>query len=387
MHVALLTYHFLPRIGGVEVAVHSLAAALVAQGIEVSVVAPAAAAGLQLPYRLVPLPRWPGVPRRLRAWAALERLYRVRPYQILHAQMLYPAGADAVWFGRWRKVPVVLTPQGADIHVYEPLGYGLRLRPALERRIRAAVRNAAGLTVSSALMRRELALLDAAAAERALFLPNGTVVERFPVGERERLRRHFGIEPEEVVFLTVSRNSPIKGLGYLLRAVQQLGQDFPSGWRLWVAGVGTGELSAQAAQLPQVEFLGDVALEYDAAGVPVQPPRALAERFVAADVYVTAALSGGFELSCADALAAGLPLVICYTNGAQDLVQEHGVGVVVPPADERALAEALRSLLLHPAERERMRQRARQVAQGLDWSALAQRCVEFYRQLLERGDG
>jgi glycosyltransferase involved in cell wall biosynthesis len=86
-------------------------------------------------------------------------------------------------------------------------------------------------------------------------------------------------------------------------------------------------------------------------------------------------------------LAAGLPLVICYTNGAQDLVQEHGVGVVVPPADERALAEALRSLLLHPAERERMRQRARQVAQGLDWSALAQRCVEFYRQLLERGDG
>ncbi|GBD07451.1 D-inositol 3-phosphate glycosyltransferase [bacterium HR21] len=381
MHIALLTYHFLPRIGGVEIAVHHLARALTELGVEVSVVVPRQPLGVEVPYRIVPLPSWRGVPRALRAWAALARLHRHRPYELLHAQMLYPAGYDACRFGRWMRVPVVVTPQGADIHLYEPLGYGLRLSRRVERRIQSTVRRAAALTVSSRLMQRELAVLAPEAAQRAFFLPNGTHLQRFQGWDREALRRAFGVSAEEVVFLTVSRLSPVKGLVVLLRAAAHLFQHYPRGWRLWVAGVGTDALRSGQVPAP-VELLGEIPLEHDEHGVPLQPPEALVRRFVAADVYVAPALSGGFELSCADALAAGLPLVICHTNGAQDLVEDFGAGLVVPPADERALAAALQRMLQDREGRYQMRCNALRAAQGLDWSVLARRCLELYRSLL-----
>jgi glycosyltransferase involved in cell wall biosynthesis len=381
MHVVLLSYHFLPRIGGVELAVHSVAQALVAAGVEVTVVVPTAVPG-NPPYRVVALPRWRGIPRWVRAWAALARLHWEHPVDVLHAHMLYPAGADACRFGRWAKIPVVVTPQGADVHVYEPLGYGMRCVPGMERRLRSVLRRAAAVTVSSRLMRRELALIDATAAERAIWLPNGTVLERFRGREREVLRHRFGVKPEEVVFITVSRASPIKGLPYLLRAAERLVREGLHGWRLWIAGIGTAELQQSFPELPNVEVLGEFPLESDASGIPVQPPRALVERLCAADVYVTAALSGGFELSCADAFAAGLPIIICRTNGAQDLVEDYQTGCVVPPADVSALAEALRWMMCHPDERLAMRQRALQVAELLDWHVIAQRCVQLYEHLL-----
>ncbi|MCS7177406.1 MAG: glycosyltransferase family 4 protein [Candidatus Kapabacteria bacterium] len=382
MHVAIVTYHFLPRLGGVEVAVHELATALSALGLEVSVVAPQAGLDGRLAYRLVPLPPWRGVPRWVRTYAALASLYRRSPYAVVHAQMLYPTAYEVARFCRWKAIPLVVSPQGADIHVYEPLGYGMRLQARLERRIRTAVRRATVVTVSSRLMCREVALLDPEAAERAVYVPNGTWTERFRGYDRQELRHRFGVQPEETVFITVSRNSPIKGLPLLLRAAQTLAAEFPRGWRLWVLGVGTQELAGEVAtgRLP-VEFLGQVPMEYRSEGVPVQPPTALVQRLLAADVYVAPAFSGGFELSCADAFAAGLPLIICRANGAQDLVQDYGAGIVIPPANEAALVEALRRMLLQQEERQAMRQRAYEVAQQLDWKAIAERCRQLYEDL------
>ncbi len=233
-------------------------------------------------------------------------------------------------------------------------------------------------------MQREAALLAPEAVEKTVVVPNGTHLRRFRGWEREALRRSFGVSADEVVFLTVNRLSPIKGLPVLLRAAAQLAQHFPRGWRLWIAGVGTEALRRWDTIPAAVEFLGEMPREYDRSGMPLQPPEALLQRFVAADVYVAPALSGGFELSCADALAAGLPLVICRTNGAQDLVQDFGAGIVVPPADEKALVAALQRLLSCPQERHRMRQAALRAAEVLDWSVLAQRYLELYRWVLHR---
>ncbi|MCS6965784.1 MAG: glycosyltransferase family 4 protein [Candidatus Kapabacteria bacterium] len=380
MHVAILTYHFLPRLGGVEIAVHELATALVAVGLEVSVIAPQIPGDMRPPYHLVALPQWRGIPRWIRTYRALWDLYRRHPYDVLHVQMLYPAGYDACRFSSQRNIPTVISPQGADIHVYEPLGYGLRLSPRVERRVRIAARRATVVTVSSRLMQREMALLAPQVAERAVYLPNGTWVDRFRGYNRQELRLHFGLQPEEVVFITVSRNSPIKGLPLLLRVARRLGAEFPQGWRLWIIGVGTGELASAAQGIP-VEFIGHIPVERDARGAPIQPPTALAQRLLAADVYVTPAFSGGFELSCADAFASGLPVIICRTNGAQDLVQDYGAGIVVPPADESALLSALRWMILHPVERQAMRHRSCEVAQQLDWKVLAERCHRLYESL------
>ncbi len=384
MHVALLSYHFLPRIGGVEIATHQLATALRKLGLEVTVVTPSRPPEGRALYRCMQLPGWRGIPRPWRTWAALARLYRRHPYQVLVAQMLYPAGYDACWFGRWARIPVVVMPQGSDIHLYEPLGYGLRLMPGVDSRLRRVIRWASALTVSSELMRRELVLLAAEAESKSVFVPNGTVVSHFRGLERSPLRARFGVALEEVVFVTISRHSPIKGLPLLLEAARQLAREQPRGWRLWIAGMGTPQLREQIGHLPQIELLGQLPqVEYDGEGF-LQPPPMLVERLCAADVYVAPALSGGFELSCADALAAGLPVLVCRTNGTSDFVRSHGAGLVLPPADPRALREAMQWMLSRPEERRAMSQRARQAAEGLDWMEVARRCHHICQWVLKQ---
>lgn len=383
MRVVLLTYHFLPRIGGVELATHSLALALWKAGVELTIVAPQRTPHLPVPYRIVPLRRIRGLPRWGAAWWTLWQLWRRERFQVLHAQMLYPAGADAAAFARWIGVPLVLSAQGADILTYEPLRYGLRLKRSNARRIARALRRAGALTYHSVEMARELAREAAPHTPMLLFLPNGTWTERFRGYDRQQLRRDYGLQPTELVFITVARNSPIKGIDILLQAARRLAERIPHGWRLWVMGRGIERLRTELPDVP-VELLGEMPTESTPEGMPLHPPTEMVRRLLAADVFVAPALSGGFELACAEAAAAGLPIILGRTNGASDMVRLYGAGVVVPPADPEALAQAMAHMYECPERRLQQRQCALKMAQVLDWNVLARRCCRIYQRLVER---
>lgn len=383
MRVVMLTYHFLPRIGGVELATHSLALALWKAGVELTVVAPQRTPRLPVPYRIVPLQRVRGLPRWAAAWWTLWKLWRREHFQVLHAQMLYPAGADAAAFARWVGVPLVLSAHGADILTYEPLRYGLRLERRYARQIARALRSAAALTYHSVEMARELAREAAPHTPMFSFLPNGTWTERFRGYDRKRLRRDYGLEPGEIVFITVARNSPIKGIDILLQAARRLAERIPQGWRLWVMGHGMERLHTELPDAP-VELIGEIPVEYTAEGISLHPPAEIVRRLLAADAFVAPALSGGFELACAEAAAAGLPIIITSTNGASDMVRLYGAGVVVPPADPEALARAMAQMYEHPERRLQQRRCALKMAQVLDWDVLARRCCRIYQRLVER---
>jgi glycosyltransferase involved in cell wall biosynthesis len=72
------------------------------------------------------------------------------------------------------------------------------------------------------------------------------------------------------------------------------------------------------------------------------------------DVSVLTSVSEGFPNSLVEAMAAGRPVVATNVGGVPDAVQHDETGVLVPPGDARALADALHKLLSDPACRERM---------------------------------
>lgn len=58
-----------------------------------------------------------------------------------------------------------------------------------------------------------------------------------------------------------------------------------------------------------------------------------------------------FRTRVLDYIWAGLPMVLAAGDSMSDLVQEHGLGILVPPCDVDALAAALRTILAHPDPR------------------------------------
>ena len=90
----------------------------------------------------------------------------------------------------------------------------------------------------------------------------------------------------------------------------------------------------------------------------------VAEFYDRSDVLVLPTFYEGYGMAVAEALARGIPVVSTRTGAIPDLVGTEA-GVLVPPGDEAALAEALRSVIDDPLLRARLQAGAREARSRL----------------------
>jgi glycosyltransferase involved in cell wall biosynthesis len=81
-------------------------------------------------------------------------------------------------------------------------------------------------------------------------------------------------------------------------------------------------------------------------------------------------------------MASGLPIVTAETAGGAELVEPSFGHVLSDPNSERALAEAVRSLLDDPVRLERMGREARSTAQQHTWSQMASDYLALFESAL-----
>src|SRR5690606_976783 len=126
-------------------------------------------------------------------------------------------------------------------------------------------------------------------------------------------------------------------------------------WSLVVVGDGParGEVEAAFAGLApdRVRFLGLLA------------PDALPALCRAADLYVWPAVNEAFGMAILESQAAGLPVVAGLVGGVPGIVEHGKTGILAPPGDARAFADAVAGLLDDPVRRRAMGAAARARAQ------------------------
>ncbi len=139
-----------------------------------------------------------------------------------------------------------------------------------------------------------------------------------------------------LTLLFLSRLDPIKGLPVLLRAVSIMREHFDVEVQLKIAGQGEKEYEAELQALVKrlkisdnVEFVGFLQGEAKF--------QALAE----ADVFVLPSYHENFSLAAAEALAAGLPVIVSDQVGIAQDVANASAGSVVPVDMPELLAEAI----------------------------------------------
>lgn len=164
-----------------------------------------------------------------------------------------------------------------------------------------------------------------------------------------------------------------KGLDTLLEAIALLARERP-GIELRIAGRGNGgeRIAALVRALgieDNVRMLGAVTDEQRD------------ELFAEAAVQLMPSRFEGFGLAAAEAMAAGVPLVASSAGSLPEVVDAPRGGVLVPPGDPRALADAAGRLLDDPAARSALSESARQSARRFSWSAVAEAHLEFIRRI------
>jgi glycosyltransferase involved in cell wall biosynthesis len=171
-------------------------------------------------------------------------------------------------------------------------------------------------------------------------LPNAVDVNVIPqLSQQERLtlRRELIGDADRVLILSVGRLTPQKGFDHLLQAFARVYEKHPNA-ALVIAGTGR-LLDALNAQIHALGLDGYAEL----LGQRDDVPRLLA----VADVYVNSSLLEGTPVSVLEAMAAGLPIVATSVGDTPYLL-DSASGILVPPAQPDALAEALTGLLQDP---------------------------------------
>lgn len=101
------------------------------------------------------------------------------------------------------------------------------------------------------------------------------------------------------------------------------------------------------------------------------------------DVFTYPSLHEGMGSAILDAMDFGLPVVATHVDGIPDIVEQDGTGLLVPPSDPEALADALLRLYREPGLRENLGRAGKERSIRFSPERMVDRYLEIYRPFLE----
>jgi glycosyltransferase involved in cell wall biosynthesis len=244
-----------------------------------------------------------GKRRYLELFRRARTAARIARPDVVYAHFLVPAGLIAALADR---APLVVTAHGRDVRNVGAI-------PGVRAATTAVVRRAAAVVAVSDYLRRELELRVPAAAGKIHVVDSGVDVERF---------QPAAAPPNGPTFLCVGSLTERKNVVRLARAFERLG------------GAGTLTFVGDGPLRRQLEGRRGVVL----AG-PV-PHDEVPSWIARARVVCQPSLVEPFGQALLEAMACGRPVVATRIGGPPEFVPPEA-GVLVDPADEDALADAL----------------------------------------------
>ena len=347
------------QVGGIETKAERLIAAFRREGHAVTVLArgPRAASA---PHGEVPVVRVPyhQLPRRARHLAHQVRFLTELPRALGDLRQA-AAGSDVVLalaISSYAPYAIGLASAAALVLSLEGGGPGFVRHPRL---MRWALRRAAHVVACARALARTVRALAPDIAPRLSVVPNGVDPERFEHAP--------GFAHPRPYVLAVARLSREKGVDVLLEAVARV----DVGVDLLVAGDGPERAALEHQRAARglqgrVHFLGAV------------EPEVVAALHRGALLLACPSRWEGLPLVCLEAMAAGRAVVATGVDGTPDAVEDGGTGLLVPPDDPQALADALAALLRDPDRRQRFGARGHaRVRAEFTWDTVARRYLDI----------
>jgi len=189
------------------------------------------------------------------------------------------------------------------------------------------------------------------------------------------LRRKLKLSADAPVALFFGTLTKYKGVEYLLDAFARVKKELPTA-HLIIAGFPNSDVDV-AALYRQAEGLGlNESVMFHLQYIPTQDVAAF---FEAADVvvfpYVMIYQSGALQV----AYSFGKPVVATDVGGLSEVVEHGETGLLVPPRDPEALANALTTLLSDPELAQRLGRQARALSETrYAWDQIAQQVRQVY---------
>ncbi|HVB34246.1 MAG TPA: glycosyltransferase [Patescibacteria group bacterium] len=294
---------------------------------------------------------------------------RLAEYDVVHIYGLYDLlGPTVAWWAARRRVPYWLEPMG----MFRPIDRAFFLKRVWHDLLGTRMTAGAERIIATAELEREELIEEGIPAGKVLVRPNPVdLAEYRTLPPRGGFRGRWEIAPDEPLVLFLSRLIPRKGADLLIEAFAEA---LPEGGTLAVAG--------PEGQPGYLNYLRGVA-ERCGVAARVRFPGGLygeekKEVFADADVFALPSSYENFANAVAEAVASGVPAVITATCGIHSLIQ--GRAGLVVAREKKAVAGALRELVLNRALRKQLRSGCAAVAAELSPEKTVCLLERFYEE-------
>jgi len=312
-------------------------------------------------YRLMP------APFVVAGMFAVWRLCRRERFDVIHVHWPVPlalwgwAARAARAARRARHTPVVLTFYGIELRWVK------RSLPFLKGFVRWICRWADRVVAISSETAREIrALVD---------VPVDVIPYTTPFAGNTAPRVSASGDGRRLTILFVGRLVELKGLAYLIEAVGRLGGRVPA--RIVAIGIGPQRDRLEALARDRkvdVDFRNKV------------PDAELHQSFLTSDVLVLPSIidargdTEGLGVVLLDAMSYGIPAIASRVGGIPDIIEDGVSGLLVPPADPQALANAIERVAGDPALAKRLADAGRaRLRTHFSWDVITQTWDAVYR--------
>lgn len=308
---------------------------------------------------------------------------RDEPYRLIHANFFMSAHASLPVAQRYG-IPLAVT--------FHALGRVRRCHQAAADRFPDSrfaiedhiVRHADCVIAECPEDRRDLLELYGADPTRIRMVPCGYDPEEMWPMDKAEARRVLGWPQEGFRILQLGRMVPRKGVDNVIKGLALLRRRHGVDARLCVVG---GESDRPSPQdTPELGRLMQLA---EAEGVSAyveftgrRRRDQLLRYYGACDVFVTTPWYEPFGITPVEAMACARPVVGSDTGGIRHTVVHGKTGLLVPPRNPDALADALAKLALEPERADAMgREGARRAARYFTWHRVGRQLDEVFEEL------
>lgn len=310
---------------------------------------------------------------------ALRELHREQPFDVVE---FAEVNAEGFFYARNPLTPFVVrchTPTFVLIryHAVREMPYDTRIVNWAEKNL---IHRAHALTAPSHDMARNIARECGVSEDVITVIPNALKSDVFPILPDYPITQI----PNDLTILHVGRLERVKGVTILADAIPLILREVSSARFVFIGEDRPTERgTSQRAELERALTEAGVGDRVNFVGGLDQPD--LLTWYRRADICVVPSmLYESFSYTCAQAMAAGKPVVASRIGGIPETVDHDLSGVLVSPGNAEELAGAIICLARDPARRERMGHAGREkVTREFNPIKVAQRNLEVYERAKE----
>lgn len=267
-----------------------------------------------------------------------------------------------------KHIPLILTKQLGSFIIKKDL-----LHRWIYRRVDKAI-------AISTVIKKNLIETTPLNEKKIVTIPNAVEIEKFNRERYDRLktRETIGIDKKTFLFTNVARLSPGKGQDTILKAISLIKKQLEN--TLFVF-VGEAEESEKFYENNLKSFVKENELEdlVRFLGFRKDIPEILA----ASDVFLFPSYAEAFGISLIEAMAIGLPSIVCNADGVIDIIIENETSLCFEREDIKTLSENILKLRFDNELRNKLSSNSIERAKEFSFERYNERVINLYNKLLK----